>query len=234
LPPDEFIGLAEHSGLIRPLTRWVLDRAISQCAGWHASGYPLSVAVNLSARNLLEDELPATIGNLLWEHGLQPGYLALEITEGLIMEDPERAREIITRLDSMGIRIAIDDFGTGYSSLAYLKRLPAGEIKIDKSFVMEMDRDREDAVIVRSTIELAHSLGRPVVAEGVENDLVRRELEALGCDFGQGYLFSPPLPAGEFEAWLCNSAWSPQDAVIPGAGPDALDPGESEGITGLS
>lgn len=202
LPPDEFIGLAENSGLIRPLTRWVVDRAVRQCAAWRGDGADLTVAVNLSARNLLEDDLPTVVRNRLAVHGLAPEALTLEITEGLIMEDPERSMEVITELGALGVRISIDDFGTGYSSLAYLKKLPAAEIKIDRSFVSQMDRDRDDAVIVRSTIELAHSLGMSVVAEGVENAVVWQELQELGCDFGQGYLFSPPLPVDAVETWM--------------------------------
>ena len=208
LPPDEFIGLAEHSGLIRPMTRWVLDRATSQCAAWRAAGRPLKVAVNLSARNLLEPDLPESIGEILSRNGLEPDGLQLEITEGLIMDDPERAHEVMSRLAGMGLRLAIDDFGTGYSSLAYLKRLPAAEIKIDKSFVLEMDRVRDDAVIVRSTIEMGHHLGLEVVAEGVENARTFEALRRLGCDYVQGYLFSKPLPARELDGWLDDHASS--------------------------
>lgn len=202
LPPDEFIGLAEHSGLIRPLTRWVLEHAVRAAAAWRRDGFDLTVAVNLSARNLLEPDLPSTIARLLGEHELPPSRLRLEITEGLIMDDPERALEIVTRLDQSGIGIAIDDFGTGYSSLAYLKRLPVEEIKIDKSFVLEMDRDPDDAVIVRSTIGLAHELGLRVVAEGVETEDVWKTLVEMGCDYGQGYLFSKPVPDARFREWL--------------------------------
>jgi len=212
LPPDQFIPLAEHSGLIRPLTRWVLDRAVGQCSVWRDRGVPLTVAVNLSARNLLEADLPDAIAERLRAHGLPPAALQLEITENLIMEDPDRALAVMTRLGDMGVRLAIDDYGTGYSSLAYLKRLPAVEIKIDKSFIREMDRVRNDAVIVRSTIEMAHHLGLQVVAEGVESARVWDALRRLGADYGQGYLFGRPLPAEALDAWLRDS-----EHGIPGA-----------------
>jgi diguanylate cyclase (GGDEF)-like protein len=195
IPPDEFVALAEHSGLIRTLTRRVLETSLRQCAEWRRNGIALDVSVNLSARNLLEEELPSVLAGILASHQLPPSCLTLEITESVIMEDPERALEIVTELDALGVQISIDDFGTGYSSLGYLKRLPAREIKIDRSFVMEMDQDVGDAMIVRSTIELAHNLGLEVVAEGVETSKVWDALKALGCDYGQGYLFSRPVPA---------------------------------------
>jgi EAL domain-containing protein (putative c-di-GMP-specific phosphodiesterase class I) len=144
---------------------------------------------------------------MLRHHGLEPEHLTLEITESLIMEDPKRSMRVLTRLASMGTRNSIDDFGTGHSSLAYLKKLPAREIKIDKSFVMEMDQDRADQTIVRSTIEMAHRLGLQVVAEGVENEGVWRMLTDAGCNVGQGYLFSRPLPADEISVILESQPW---------------------------
>jgi diguanylate cyclase (GGDEF)-like protein/PAS domain S-box-containing protein len=191
--PDEFIELAEHSGLIRPLATWVLQDGLLQCAEWRSQGLALGLSVNLSTQNLLEGDLPAVIGEMLSTAGLPAGTLTLEITESAIMTDPERALDVITELDRIGVRISIDDFGTGYSSLQYLKRLPAKEVKIDKSFVFEMDRDPGDTMIVRSTIELAHNLGLEVVAEGVETEEVWNALRDLGCDYGQGFLFSEPL-----------------------------------------
>ena len=206
IPPDDFIALAEHSGLIKPLTRWVLNEAMRQAADWRRNGLPLPVAVNVSARNLLEKGMPEEVARLLESHGLPPELLVCEITESVIMEDRRRSLEAITELVSMGVTIAIDDFGTGYSSLAYLRQLPAAEIKIDKSFVMRMDRDKDDAVIVGSTIQMAHSLGLKVVAEGVESERIWCELRARGCDYGQGYYFSRPIPANQFIDLLRASA----------------------------
>ena len=206
IPPDDFIALAEHSGLIKPLTRWVLNEAISQAAEWRRKGFPIAVAVNVSARNLLEKGIPEEISRLLESAGLPPELLICEITETVLMEDRRRSLEAITQLVSLGVTIAIDDFGTGYSSLAYLRQLPAAEIKIDKSFVMKMDRDKDDAVIVASTIQMAHSLGLRVVAEGVESERTWCELLALGCDYGQGYYFSRPVPADVFIDLLRASA----------------------------
>ena len=218
IPPEEFIGLAEHSGLIRPLTAWVLETALRQAARWHAEGIDLNVSINLSARNLLDESLPRDLMNVLRQHALGPQMLTLEITESVIMEDPRRALEVLTELHAMGVGISIDDFGTGYSSLGYLRKLPANEIKIDKSFVMEMDRNRDDRTIVHSTIELAHNLGLTVVAEGVETEEVWRELRRLGCDTGQGYLFSRPLPAGRFAEWYRETVETARHAVVGEAG----------------
>ncbi len=207
MPPDEFIGLAEQTGLIRPLTFWVLDTAARQCAEWRRDGLEIEVAVNLSARHLQDLELPDLVGQVIEKWGLSPDWLALEVTENAIMLDPERAMKVIEDLDARGIRLAIDDFGTGYSSLAYLKDLPADELKIDKSFVLDMDRDKSNLMIVESTINLAHSLGLTVIAEGIETEEVCERLAALGCDLGQGYLFSRPLAIAEFNRWLAESPW---------------------------
>jgi len=201
IAPDEFIGLAEHSGLIRPLTRWVMETALRQCAEWRRLGIDLPLSINLSARNLLDDALPKTLSDLLATHGLPRGTVTLEITESVIMEDPVRAQEVLTELHELGVTISIDDFGTGYSSLGYLRKLPAEELKIDRSFVEEMDRRPEDRKIVRSTIELAHNLGLRVVAEGVQSGQVWEELKRLGCDVGQGYFFSRPLVAERVVEW---------------------------------
>jgi diguanylate cyclase (GGDEF)-like protein/PAS domain S-box-containing protein len=201
IPPDEFIGLAEHSGLIQPLTEWVLDTALRQCAAWKQEGIDLSMSVNLSARNLLDETLPSTLMSMLQSTKVPVDKLTLEITESVIMDDPQRALEVLTALNKIGVAISIDDFGTGYSSLGYLKKLPATEIKIDKSFVMEMDRHPDDRTIVHSTIELAHNLGLAVVAEGVSSRQTWDELKRLGCDTGQGYYFSRPLPAERLAQW---------------------------------
>ncbi len=207
VPPDDFIPLAEQTGMIRQLTQWVLDNAIAQCVHWRKEGHPISLSVNLSARNLMEEDLPWHVNRMLRHHGLEPEHLTLEITESLIMENLKQSMRVMTRLASMGVRISIDDFGTGHSSLAYLKKLPAREIKIDKSFVMEMDQDRDDHTIVQSTIEMAHRLGLQVVAEGVETEGVWRMLTDAGCNVGQGYLFSRPLPAEEITQMLRNQPW---------------------------
>jgi diguanylate cyclase (GGDEF)-like protein len=202
LGPDEFIPLAQHTGLIRPLTLFVIDAALEQCSRWSRDGFELRVAVNLAMRNLLDLSFPDDVAALLAKWRVPPERLELEITESTIMGDPFRARQVLQRLDSMGVRLSIDDFGTGYSSLGYLKRLPVSEIKIDKSFVLNMTNDENDAVIVRSTIDLGRNLGLEVVAEGVENAEAWRNLELYGCDIAQGYYLSRPVPADELTAWL--------------------------------
>jgi diguanylate cyclase (GGDEF)-like protein len=206
LPPDEFIPLAEETGLIIPLDQWVLKTAIHQTAALRAEGYPLTVAVNLSARSLYDTELPAIIRDLLRNSGGDASMLTLEITESAVMSNPSDSLGILQELDRMGI--AIDDFGTGYSSLAYLKQLPVDELKIDKSFVMTMEENDNDAVIVRSTIDLAHNLGLDVTAEGVENQDTWDTLTILGCDVSQGYFMSKPLPLDKLMLWLNDSPWT--------------------------
>jgi predicted signal transduction protein with EAL and GGDEF domain len=202
LAPDEFIGLAERTGLIRPLTLYVIDQALRQCRVWQAEGLDLSVAVNLSARNLLDFEFPAHVQELLGRWQVERGRLELEITESTMLADPARTKIILDRLSGMGVRLSIDDFGTGYSSLAYLKRLPVDEIKIDRSFVMNMAHDEDDAVIVRSTIDLGRNLGLEVVAEGVETVEAWERLKALGCTIAQGYYLSPPMAPERLGEWL--------------------------------
>ncbi len=213
LRPDEFIPLAEQTGLIRPLSLWVLDAALRQCRAWRDAGLQLPVAVNLSMRNLHDWELPNQIARLLQARGVPPSLLKVEITESSLMADPVRAMHILARLKAMDVQVAIDDFGTGYSSLAYLKDLPVSEIKIDKSFVRQMVTDRNDAAIVRSTIGLSHELGLKVVAEGVEDQATWDLLASLGCDLVQGFYVSRPLAAADFIRWLNQSAWSPGRAV---------------------
>ncbi len=202
LAPDEFIPLAEHTGLIQPLTLYVLDHAMGQCRAWHDEGMELSVAVNLAMRNLLDTGFPDRVAELLNKWKLRPSALELEITENTIMADPFRAMSVLGRLSEMGVKLSIDDFGTGYSSLAYLKQLPVDAVKIDKSFVLGMSDDGSDGAIVRSTIDLARNLGLNVVAEGVETSEIWSELRSLGCDLAQGYLLSRPLPHEELTAWL--------------------------------
>jgi diguanylate cyclase (GGDEF)-like protein/PAS domain S-box-containing protein len=200
--PAQFISLAEHTGLIRPLTQWVLRAALEQCRAWRDDGLSLGVAINLSARNLHDARLPAAVARLLNGLDLDPSLLRLEVTESAVMTDPARATRILSRLHGMGVHIAIDDFGTGHSSLGYLKRLPVDEIKIDKSFVLDMTADADDAFIVRSVIDLGHHLGLTVVAEGVESAEALDRLAELGCDLAQGYVLARPMPAESLLGWL--------------------------------
>ena len=206
LPPGAFIAAVEQTGLIGPLTRHVLERSIAQCAAWRTDGSDLSVAVNLSVRNLLDPGLPGQISALLDTYGLPAAALQLEITESMIMSDPERALVIVGRLSELGVRLSVDDFGTGYSSLANLKRLPIDELKIDRSFVSPMMQDESDLIIVRSTINLGHDLGLTVIAEGVEDELTLKRLATLGCDLAQGYHLSRPLAPDAFAAWVAANA----------------------------
>jgi diguanylate cyclase (GGDEF)-like protein len=202
LAPAAFVPAVEQTGLIGPLTRHVLERSIWQCAEWRAEGRNLSVAVNLSVRNLLDRDLPREIEAMLSSYGLPPEALELEITESMIMSDPDRATAIVARLSALGVRLSVDDFGTGYSSLANLKRLPIDELKIDRSFVSPMLQDESDLIIVRSTINLAHDLGLKVIAEGVEDGPTLERLAVFGCDLAQGYHLSRPLAAPAFADWL--------------------------------
>ena len=201
-PPSEFIPLAERTGLIKQLSVSVLDTALRQTRAWAETGRSLTVAVNLSARNLLEDDLPETVAGLLADHGVPAGRLILEITESAIMSDETHSMDVLVRLSELGVCLSIDDFGTGYSSLSRLRRLPVDEIKIDRSFVAHMDRERGDALIVQSTVELAHNLGLRVVAEGVETKAIWDALRELGCDYAQGYFLRKPMPPDELCAWL--------------------------------
>jgi diguanylate cyclase (GGDEF)-like protein len=202
VPPDEFIPIAEHTGLIRPLTLLVLETALEQCARWRGAGHEIGVAVNLSVRNLLDAELPDDVARLLARFGLPPSALELEITESALVADPGRTYAVLHRLHDLGASISMDDFGTGYSSLSYLRRMPLDEVKIDKSFVMGMTTDENDALIVRSTIDLCVNLGLRVVAEGVETFEIWQRLADLGCHVAQGFYFGAPLAADEFIRWL--------------------------------
>jgi diguanylate cyclase (GGDEF)-like protein len=199
---DEFVPLAEPTGLIGPLTRHVIDEALRECRAWSDGGIDLHVAVNLSARNLEDPRIPDLVARSLERWNLEPDALALEITESAILQEPVRVMQVVTALAGMGIRLMIDDFGTGYSSLAYLRRLPVSALKIDKSFVMGMLREENDAVIVRSTIDLGRNLGLEVVAEGVESAELWTRLAAMGCDVAQGFHLSPPMAPEEVPRWL--------------------------------
>ena len=205
--PDEFIPFAEQTGFIRVLTRWVLDQSAALCRQLISEGIHLKISVNLSTRDLLDQDLPAKFNEILLRHELSPASFCLEITESAIMDDPVRAQQTLERLHAMGVDLSIDDFGTGYSSLAYLKRLPVDELKIDKSFVLNMENDIGDTKIVRSTIDLGHNMGLRVVAEGIESEAVWRLLAALGCDQGQGYFMSRPIPGDRLAEWIKN--WVP-------------------------
>lgn len=211
VPPGEFIPIVEMTNLIHPMTRWVLERSIRQCRIWHDRGQLLSVAVNLSARNLLDETMPRQVEELLKQYQLPSWALELEITESSIMSDPARAMTVLERLHSLGVQLAIDDFGTGYSSLAYLKRLPVQTLKIDYSFVRQMLEDEQDEIIVNSTIHLAHNLGLQVVAEGVESGPLLEKLQAMGCDKAQGYYIGRPMPERQMTDWLEQSRWSREE-----------------------
>ena len=200
--PDEFIPLAERTGLIKRLTRTVLTEAIRQARAWELAGLRVPIAVNLSMRNIHDPQLPQTIAQLLQRWDARPDLLRLEMTETVLAADPERALQTMDSLRAMGVHIALDDFGIGYSSLAYLNRLPLDEIKIDRSFVIGMIDDESSATIVRATVELGHGLGYAVVAEGVENTETRQRLSALGCDAIQGFLVARPMPADQTAEWI--------------------------------
>jgi diguanylate cyclase (GGDEF)-like protein len=206
LGPGEFIPLAERTGLIHPLTHWVLDAALEQAARWRHAELGLSVAVNISTRCLLDPSFADQVARQLATRLVPADLLVLEITESAVMVDPARALEVLGRLHTLGVGLAVDDFGTGYSSMAYLKDLPVDELKIDRSFVGQMATSRSDAVIVRSAIDLGHNLGLRVVAEGVETQQAWQELAALGCDIAQGYYLGRPMPAAELEQQLKPAA----------------------------
>jgi len=204
--PSDFIPLAELGELIRPLTLWIIERALQDCAAWRDAGLRAIVAANVSARNLQDQEMADAVATLLRKYRMPPDQFQLEITESAILTDPVRARDTIAGLNALGVRFAIDDFGTGYSSLAYLKQLDVAELKIDRSFVIGMEHDDDDAAIVRSTIELGHNLGMRVTAEGVETQSLWRRVDELACDYAQGYYISRPIPAKQVIPWVTR--WS--------------------------
>jgi len=211
--PDEFIPLAERTGLIKRLTRSVLTEAIRQARAWELAGLRVPIAVNLSMRNIHDPQLPQTIAQLLQRWDARPDLLRLEMTETVLAADPQRALQTMDSLRAMGVHIALDDFGIGYSSLAYLNRLPLDEIKIDRSFVIGMIDNESSATIVRATVDLGHGLGYGVVAEGVENAETRQRLSALGCDAIQGFLVARPMPADQTAEWI-GKAGLPTVATI--------------------
>ena len=205
--PDSFIPFAEKTGFIRLLTRWVLDKSAALCHSLETQNIRVKISANLSTRDLLDQNLPLKFAEILSRHQVKPSSFCLEITESAIMDDPLRAQLTLEGLHAMGVQLSIDDFGTGYSSLAYLKRLPVDELKIDKSFVMNMENDIDDAKIVRSTIDLGHNMGLRVVAEGIESEVVWNLLAGMGCDHGQGYFMSRPIPVDQLPQWMEN--WAP-------------------------
>ncbi len=211
IPPDEFIPLAEQTGVIKPLTRWVLNTSIRQCGEFLKNNKAIKVGVNLSARNLQENGLVKYLCDLVKEYNVPCHMMVLEITESAMMADREQALKVLSELDEMGFRLSIDDFGTGYSSLAYLRQLPVKEIKIDRSFVMDMINQKEDLMIVHTTIEMSHNLGLEVVAEGVEDNESLLQLRDLGCDLAQGYYMCRPIPVLDLEKWFVESDWK----IIP-------------------
>jgi len=208
VPPAEFVPLAEQTGYIRTITQWVLGRAIAQCAEWRNRGLSMNIAVNISARDLIDSELATKLKEILEHEGCAAQWLTLEVTESAIVGEPGHTIKNLERLRDLGCRLAVDDYGTGYSTLAYLRRLPLDELKIDKSFIMGMANDASDALIVRSTIELAHKLGLVVVAGGVEDEATLAMLRELGCESVQGFLLTRPLAAEDVPAWVKESIWT--------------------------
>jgi len=199
--PDQFIPFAEQTGLIREITLWMIAEASNVSAQWLEKGISIPIAVNISARDLIDSDFPNKVSEILKSMGSNTSLISLEVTESSIMDDPHRAKQTLLHLSEMGIKLAIDDFGTGYSSLSYLKELPVSELKIDKSFVMHIEDNLNDRIIVSSTIELAHNMGLHVVAEGIENIKVWKFLQEMNCDYGQGYYMSRPIPVSDFETW---------------------------------
>ncbi|WP_243790158.1 bifunctional diguanylate cyclase/phosphodiesterase [Saccharopolyspora gloriosae] len=202
LDPDEFVPVVEATGLVDALTSFVMERALIKVREWMDRDLRMSVAVNLSVRNLNDESFPDRVAEALLRHDVPPELLTFELTESSVMEEPERSMPVLRRLHALGVVLAVDDFGTGYSSLAYLRTLPVDEVKIDKSFVLGMGTDLSDMAVVRTIVELGHSLDLVVVAEGVEDDAARDQLVGMRCDIAQGYLISRPLPEDRFEAWL--------------------------------
>jgi diguanylate cyclase (GGDEF)-like protein len=219
IAPDEFVPLAEHSGIVHALTQFVLESALAENARWRAGGLDLGIAVNLSALDLLDAALPEFLERALREHRVPAGRLILEVTESALMRDVEYAVRVLQRLHGAGVRLSIDDFGTGHSSLAQLKRLPVDELKIDKSFVMRLASGSDDDVIVRSTIELGHNMGLTVIAEGVENEEGLALLRSYRCDMAQGFWFSRPMPGPDLPGWCAQYAGRAQGGAGAGTAP---------------
>ena len=208
MPPSEFVPLAEQTGYIRTITQWVLAHAVAQCAEWRNRGLPMNISVNISACDLVDDDLPARLAQILEKEGCAAQWITLEVTENAIVGEPGHALKNLERLHELGCKLALDDYGTGYSTLAYLRRLPLDELKVDKSFTMGMTTDASDALIVRSTIELAHKLGLAVVAGGVEDEATLKRLRALGCDAVAGVPGEPAAGRRGRAVWVRESPWT--------------------------
>ena len=198
ISPGDFIPLAEHTGLIKPITFWVLETATKQCAIWNELGHELLISINVSMNCIHDAKLSAKLNEVILKNKIAPEQITLELTENIFIKDPVRSKKILNNISKMGVGISIDDFGTGYSSLSYLKQLPVNELKVDRSFVMEMLEDESDDVIVKTTIDLAHNLGIYVVAEGVESIEVALRLKELNCDAAQGYYLGRPMEVEDF------------------------------------
>jgi EAL domain-containing protein (putative c-di-GMP-specific phosphodiesterase class I) len=224
VPPNDFIPLAEHTGLIGPLTMSVLEMALAQVKAWADRGHLIPVAVNISARNLSDEKFADRVKGLLVEHAVTPSLLEVEVTESAVMLEPEKAARILNELHAIGVRIAIDDFGAGYTSLAQLKNLPISELKIDKSFILAMQSNADDAMIVKSMIDLGHSLNMKVVAEGIETAHAVNTLVDLQCDIGQGYHLCRPAVAEAMMQWYGQHAVGlrPSIALVPQGGSVAM------------
>ncbi|WP_416896723.1 MAG: putative bifunctional diguanylate cyclase/phosphodiesterase [Minwuia sp.] len=216
--PDAFIPLAEDAGLIDRLTFHVFNHSLAQQAAWRAEGIDLAISVNVSPKTLQNPRLPDHVENMIRSWSADPSRVMVEITEGAIILDVDRATRTLEALDKLGVGISIDDFGTGYTCLSYIRRLPVSEIKVDKSFVLGMSQSPDDWVIVSSLIELGHNLGMSVVAEGVEDQRTLSALSEIGCDMGQGYFMSRPVPADELTEWLATSSWGLRTPSLGGGG----------------
>ncbi len=209
LGPAAFIPFAEQTGFIRRITQWTLERAVAQSAAWHAQGKSLPLAVNISADDIGDARFDFRVASTLKRHGLPPGMLTLEVTESGFIDDPRQALQMLDVLAALGVLLSIDDFGTGYSSLSHLARMPVHEVKIDQSFVQGLESDPEFVVVVRSAIEMGHSLGLKVVAEGIETEAAAERLRRMGCDVVQGYFYARPMPCGDLEKWLADKVRVP-------------------------
>lgn len=218
IPPGLFIPFAERTGYIRTLTRWLVKDVARQIADWNGRGLNVQIAINLSTHDLMDPDIAAVIDEARRTAGIEPKSLRMEVTESGVMDDPARATRSLQQLSALGHPLSVDDYGTGYSSLAYLRDLPLDELKIDRAFVSGVDGNLQLSTIVRSTVELAHGLGLTVVAEGVETEGELQVLRGLGCDFAQGYLVSPPAPAGDFESWIIDFRRTKGRGLGPAAG----------------
>ncbi len=202
ISPVRFIPLAEETGLIQPLGKWVLEEAVRQTREWHDKGYPLKVGINLSARQFMQDDLVDIVAGSIKQSTLPPQYIDLEITETIAMQDAENSIQKMHQLKQLGVHLSMDDFGTGYSSLSYLHQFPLDVLKIDRSFVKDIEGKQSDGAIARAVIAMAHSMDLEVIAEGVETEEQYAFLQQYDCNVIQGYLISQPVPAAEFEKLL--------------------------------